>query len=163
MLLMSGGVSRYWQSANKMYYDELCMDDVRPGYSGFRPTKEIHDYGSPYNFNNRDFSSVYRRMHNIVYSYENGSLYRCFLIDGRYKKEEVIYTHFQKRDLFVDKLILHELIKDEKWIIIPNRFVKHEELDKNAIQRISPKKHGMNDVKLDLKYTLSKFYHSFHK
>ena len=158
-----GGVSRYWQSVNKMYYDELCMDDIRPGYSGFRPTKEIHGYGSPYNFKNRDFSSVYKRMHNIVYSYENGSLYRCFLLDGKYKREEVIYTHFQKRNLFVDELILHELLKDEKWIIIPNRFVKHEELNKDVIKRISPDKYGISDAKLDLKCTLSKFYHSIHK
>ena len=102
-------------------------------------------------------------MHNIVYSYENGSLYRCFLLDGKYKREEVIYTHFQKRNLFVDELILHELLKDEKWIIIPNRFVKHEELNKDVIKRISPDKYGISDAKLDLKCTLSKFYHSIHK
>ena len=83
-----GGVSRYWARQGKDYFYELLMDDIRAGYVKFRPTKEIHGYGSPYNEKNEDVSSLYKRMRNIVYSYENGSLFRVYHWEEKSKKKK---------------------------------------------------------------------------
>lgn len=153
-----GGISRYWSISKQPYYDELCMDDIRSGFTSFRTTKEMNGYGGPYNEMNKDLSAIYKKMQNIVYSYENGALYRCFIINGKFKKEEVMYAHFQKRNLSVDKDILEELISDEKWLIVPNYFTKWLQLDKNEVKKIAPKKFCINDLKLEIKLILFKIY-----
>ena len=149
-----GGVSRYWSISKQPYYDELCMDDIRSGFTNFRSTKEIQGFGSPYNELNEDLSAIYKRMKNIVYSYENGSLYRYYLLNGALKKEEILYVHFQKRNISIKENLLEELISDERWIIVPNHFMKWQSVSKKEVESIAPDKLYISDFKLRIKLAL---------
>lgn len=133
------------------------MDDIRSGFTNFHPTKEIHGFDSPYNELNEDLSATYKKMKNIIYSYENGSLYRCYLLNGEFEKEEVLYVHFQKRDLSINAGLL-ELISDDRWLVVPNYFTKWEPLSKKEIKRIAPDQPHFSDFKLRIKLTLYKVY-----
>lgn len=153
-----GGVSRYWSISKQPYYDELCMDDIRSGFTTFRPTKEMRGYGSPYHELNKDLSATYKKMRNIVYSYENGALYRCYLLNGKFEKEEVLYVHFQKRNLLLDRSLLGELISNQNWLIVPSYFTKWQPLDKKAVKCIAPNKLYISDFKLKIKTELFMCY-----
>lgn len=97
------GISSAWDKSGKDYYDELIMDDIRTNFKAFRPTKEVGDKTGPYSPKNVNESYIYRKMKNIFYKYDNGSLYRCFCLNHKKCAEEILYVHFQKRNLIVDK------------------------------------------------------------
>ena len=130
------------------------MDDIRSGFTNFRSTKEIQGFGSPYNELNEDLSAIYKRMKNIVYSYENGSLYRYYLLNGALNKEEILYVHFQKRNISIKENLLEELISDERWIIVPNHFMKWQSVSKKEVESIAPDKLYISDFKLRIKLAL---------
>lgn len=97
------GISGAWDKSGKDYYDELVMDDIRTGFNAFRPTKEIAENTGPYSKKNVNESNIYKKMKNVFYKYDNGSLYRCYCLNRKKCTEEILYVHFQKRDFIVDK------------------------------------------------------------
>lgn len=53
----------------------------------------------------------------FIYSYENGNLFRISIEHGRVVKDEIMYAHFQKRNMSVATETF------ERFLIIPNRFI----------------------------------------
>lgn len=131
-----GGVSSAWDKSGRVYYDELCMDDIMYTLDGFHPTKSIRGYGNPYHKNNVNQASKYRKMRNVVYAYENGKLFRCWNAHGEINKEEVLYVHFQKRNMNVDL----QQEEENSFLIVPDRFVDYKDLTQQLMKQLAPNK-----------------------
>ena len=93
-----GGISAAWQKEGLLQYDELVMDDIIPNWKGLFPTKILKGDLSPYHAEKYS-SKRYRQMKYILYSFENGKLFRHFLIKETLFSEEILYVHLQKRKM----------------------------------------------------------------
>ncbi len=82
------------------------------------PTKFIRVL---FNYESKEFyPEIYK---NALYVWNKGDLLRYYVENGKLMKEEFLYAHLQKRNMQVDKRIL----KDERFKIIPNEFLRIEE------------------------------------
>lgn len=118
------GVSSIWDEYNNAYYDDLCMDDIRVGFDGFHPTKEISGILSPYHKYNTNQVKQYKKMKNIYYEMVDGHLYRKWFYNKNIFSEEIIYVHFQKRTMKIE-------ISDcfcQKYIIVNNTFINSKHI-----------------------------------
>lgn len=79
------GVSNFWRKEHsERFYDKMVYDDI--------------------DYNKFHFITVHKKAEdkhrsNFVYSYEDGKLYRVFLEQKFVKRQEIMYVHFQKRNL----------------------------------------------------------------
>ena len=82
------------------------------------------------------FSMNDRKMCNVVYAYENGKLFRCWNAHGEINKEEVLYVHFQKRNMNVDL----QQEEENSFLIVPDRFVDYKDLTQQLMKQLAPNK-----------------------
>ena len=127
------GISGAWEKSGKDYYDELAMDDIRVGFRAFRLTKEISDKTGPYHRKNKNISGICKKMKNVFYRYRNGSLFRCYNLNGKSCSDEVLYVHFQKRNL----AICENLQQYDNYCIANNCFLNESHLfDSQSIKNL---------------------------
>ena len=91
-------------------------------------------------------------MRKIVYSYLNGKLERNWLQNGECFKEEVLYTHLQKRDMTVEEGVLDQ----DSFLIRDGQFIKYQEITRHNIRSIANERLTMNNIKIVAKYLLRK-------
>lgn len=145
------GVSGIWEKLGKDYFDELCMDDIRVGFDGFRLTKEISGCLSPYHSKNSNEFLKYKKMKYIYYDMHNGILKRRWFNDKCELSEEILYVHFQKRNM---KIKVNNLIQVKEYYIIDDSFVNRKKLITNYVKKTQ--KDTFKNKYLRLKYNLYK-------
>lgn len=97
------GLSDKWKSLYpEKIWDSRLFDDIR--------IPEI----------NMNFVSVFHPEYSdcLIFLYENSKLFRIYLIDGKIKKEETLYAHFQKR-----KFMKIKTDNYNNYLIVPNKFI----------------------------------------
>lgn len=113
-----GGVSKFWDLSGQPYYDDLVYDDIRGNLDGFHTTKENSGWGNPYHrYNDISQAKNFRQMKNIIYSYEQGKLYRVYNYKSTIQQQEILYVHFKKRNMNIDANL-----NTTKFFIVPNAF-----------------------------------------
>lgn len=70
------------------------------------------------------------------FEWENGKLFNVIIKDNRKLKKEIMYVHFQKRKMELEKT---KKIED-KFYILPNKFIFHEITNKDIIELCDTKK-----------------------
>lgn len=101
------GMSLVWRSfKSELLYDEIIFDDIHALKGHFVSCQK--EKKEP-------------MVKNVIFLYENGTLYRCYEVNGVMKTEETMYVHFQKRDMIV------ETENFSKYLIVPNRFIPYDE------------------------------------
>ncbi len=116
------GTGRYWfdHRADRLY-DEIVFDDLDWHDWQF---KDVHKH-----------DTIDKGRRHFIYQFENGNLYRCFWEDGHVGREEIMYAHFQKRDMKTETPVA------DCFTIVPNKFVEYEPhlthayLKKNTLPR----------------------------
>lgn len=110
------GTSRYWDKyLPERFYKEIIFDDLNCYKYAFIPLfkKGKEDIGR-----------------HIIYSYENGKLFRIYDSNGNINKKEIMYVHFQKRQMKIETPVC------ENFLIIPNSFIAFiENLNSNDLKR----------------------------
>lgn len=69
-----------------------------------------------------------------IFRWESGNLYRVFLKGDELGEQEVVYVHFLKRPMQLDN---PNICNDDSFLIIPNRFVKDQQLSYKKVLRLS--------------------------
>lgn len=107
------GVSGYWVKylPNK-FYREIVFDDLDCNKYAFSPL----------------FKKIMGK--NLVYSYENGKLYRLYESSNRkICKEETMYVHFQKRSMKIETPV------SDRFMMVPNSFIPYiDRIDADTLQ-----------------------------
>lgn len=99
------GTGKMWeQEKGDKLYQAILFDDI--------------------NINRHDFVAVHKKDQDkgkkcFIYSFENGSLFRVFLKDGQVGREEIMYVHFQKRNLKI------ATTASNYFTIIPNMYIDY--------------------------------------
>ena len=113
------GTGRYWfDHLSDRLYDEIIFDDLNWKEFCFVDVHKCHI---------QDKDRKY-----FVYSFENGKLFRCFWEKDHVGREEIMYVHFQKRNMKVETDV------SDYFTIIPNKFIAYishldyDFLEKNA-------------------------------
>lgn len=73
---------------------------------------------------------------NQIFRWSKDGLYRIYVYDNKVYKQSIAYVHFLKRPM---KLEDSSLENDEAYLIIPNKFIKDEELTARKIYKYSRK------------------------
>ncbi len=138
------GISQFWRQDGKPCYGKLCYDDIIPGTENFQPTQLIPGgFIGPYHDQPCE-AAHFRKMKNIVYSFQNGTLQRCYVRDGRLYQEEVLYVHLQKRKMQMDEELktgqLHH------FLIVPNRFAVFEPPTVEALTILAPEQQKHKNI-----------------
>ena len=99
-----GGTSRYWnEHLSNRFFKASLIDDVLPLTYSFLSRRVVVDHLD---------------LQKVMFSFEQGKLYRYGLCNGRVKRVESLYVHFQKRHLFVCTPV------SDSFSIIPNKYIK---------------------------------------
>lgn len=100
------GTGKYWfEKLRERLYDEIIFDDLKWSKYQF---VDVHKYILD---KNRKF---------FIYSYENGKLFRCFWENDCIGREEIMYVHFQKRNMKVKTPV------SDFFTIVPNMFTEYK-------------------------------------
>lgn len=112
------GTSRYWAKfIPEKFYCGIPFDDLDCFKYPFTPLFQ----------KKRKFTESV-----LIYTYEKGKLYRVFAENTNLKKCEIMYVHFQKREMEI------KITLQEKYMIVPNSFVPFlEDLTYNDLNRFN--------------------------
>lgn len=112
------GTSRYWAKfLPEKFYRGIPFDDLDCFKYPFTPLFQKE---------RETTKSV------LIYTYEKGKLYRVFAENTNLKKCEIMYVHFQKREMEI------KIPLQEKYMIVPNSFVPFlENLTYNDLNRFN--------------------------
>lgn len=128
------GLSECWHRDKKPYYGKLIYDDLTVGVEDFRPVNITPGgYIGPYH-DQPDESKRFRRMHNILYHWDSGTLERCWVEKGELHREETAYVHMQKRKMTYDPAVLG----NDRFLIVPDAFLPHRKLTAEILQELAP-------------------------
>lgn len=128
------GLSECWLQDGLPYYGKLIYDEPTVGVEDFRPVNITPGgYIGPYH-NQPDESGRFRRMKNILYRWNQGTLERCWTEKAQLSFEEIAYVHLQKRKMSYDP----ECLGSDAFLIVPNRFLPSRELTADIVQQLSP-------------------------
>lgn len=106
------GVSRYWdENMHDRFYQAYPFDDIDCTLGHFEA-----------NMRRKELSNL----SDFIYSFENGALYRVSLNGDNIEKDEIMYVHFQKRDMSISTA------PSDKFMMVPNRYISY-------IDHINPK------------------------
>jgi len=97
------------------YFDEICHDRFYQAY----PFDDIDCTQGEFIAQMRR-CELSRKKH-FIYSFENGLLFRISIEDGKIVKDEIMYAHFQKRNMSIDTKPC------ERFLIVPNRYIDYME------------------------------------
>lgn len=114
------GISDLWK-----HYDEKAIYDI----------KHFDDICVLYSHYN--FLSVFNpeKSNYLIFQYQNNKLYRIFIDKkGVIRKEETLYAHFQKREIFKIKTT-----NFHNYLIIPNSFIDYQEITIKSLYRWAKK------------------------
>ena len=144
-------MSNAWNMSDSPVFDELLFDDIRPGMDGLRPSKELKGGKSgPYHEGQTDTSSEYKKMRHICYEmdYELPKLQRVYIKNNSLLKSEVLYVHFQKRNLFLGKEMITDFEANYKHIlIVPNKIIPSQTVEAYTVRKIKPAHYSVKDIK----------------
>ena len=139
------GLSECWRRDGNPCYGELCFDDILIMAEDFRPVQLLPGgYVGPYHDQPCE-AGRFRKMRNIGYDFHDGILERCWVQKGEVHREEVMYTHFQKRKMQVDAALTESALR--RFVIIPNRFIPHTELTAEKLRSLAPTNRSMATTK----------------
>lgn len=130
------GVSAIWKICGMPQFEEHCMDDIRVGFKGLKPTKTMKAMWRTYDKNE---AVKYKTMRNVIYSYEGGRLFRIWRKNGDRNKiyrEEIIYIHLQRRAM---RVMLADL-SGESFLIRDGEFIESEQVTRKNIKKICNEK-----------------------
>lgn len=114
------GLSRIWkQQKSDRFYDEIIFDDIHQLYGHFCSAQKI---------------KVETRVKNVIFEYKHGVLRRYYELDDGVRSEETLYVHFQKRNMSID------VSNADKYLMVPNRFIKHETITLELLRRYGKRK-----------------------
>lgn len=131
------GISQCWRQDGKPCYGELCYDDVITGMEDFRPCQQIPGgFVGPYHAQPGEISR-FRKMKNVLYSFSNGTLERCWVQNGLVHREETLYLHLQKRKMLVDNSLKGQALCE--FFVVPNRFLSPAPLTVETLKTLAPK------------------------
>lgn len=102
------GLSDKWVFLHKdKVYQTVDFDDIRVPHNRY------------------DFESIGKGLKNLIFEYSNKKLYRMYLDNNKVRKEESLYVHFQKRNIFK-----YNVNPDaDNYIIIPNKFIPYKPIN----------------------------------
>lgn len=99
------GTGAYWDKfRNHKLYNQIIFDDI---------------YYLKHEFVTVHKKELDRHRSNFIYSFENGQLFRVFNENNTVKKEEIMYVHFQKRNLAIQTKV------SNFFTIVPNRYISY--------------------------------------
>ena len=127
-------INRVFDACGKSIYKDLLLADLKV---------------TPYNFVCNHFSQQEEyKNKNQIFEWDNGTLYRVYVFDGKIFKEEFGYVHFLRR------IIENELSSNmvNHFLIIPNRLIDYEELTVEKILKWSSPHFYWNYYKKRLKW-----------
>lgn len=102
------GINRVFDAFNKSIYKDLLFADLQV---------------KPYNFILHHFSAEEQNAATRqIFEWNNGSLFRHYVSEGRVQSEEFFYIHFLRRRMKNDLLGAQE----EKFLIVPNKFIPYQ-------------------------------------
>lgn len=104
------------QEKIKVYYD-YHIADINPYHFLFKRT--MYDYSLPYK---RGRIVKVEEVGKQLFLWEDGRLFRCYMLNGELQKEELRYFHFQKRMM----RILPGTYESQRLIIVPNKVFPFE-------------------------------------
>lgn len=99
------GTGIYWMKVlNDRLYNKIIFDDI--------------------NYKRHEFITVHKKeldkgRKHFIYSFENGKLFRVFEQNGKVGKEEIMYVHFQKRNLSI------QTEASNYFTIVPNKIITY--------------------------------------
>ncbi len=116
------GISNYLRRElnDDVFWDEIDFDDILTTSSNFKPAQKL----------NQGYI-------NSIYEYNNGNLFRIYQTPetgDTILKEEVLYVHFQKRDLTVETSDLSH------YFIVPDRFINPVSIDLVTLKKLGKEK-----------------------
>lgn len=117
-----GGMNKMVEQSGKKQYKDDCMDDIMVKYYNFCPVKIYEKY---------KLSNVKPYKLNIAYSFNKGILIQHLKINNKIELNESMYVHFQKRKMDIN-LDMNNL---ERFIMIPNKFIKYEDIDEKFLDK----------------------------
>lgn len=112
-----------WQKCFSI--NESCYYDEEGGLEPYLISTELPNYLAvdfdnilpPWRFDHFYIINFPEKSQNVVYSFEYGKLYRCYLNKAKVKKEEISYLHYPKRQL---KCLSKSC---DKYLIVPNKII----------------------------------------
>lgn len=139
------GISECWLRDGKPSFDKLCFDDIIIMAEDFRPMQRIPGgFVGPYH-NQPSEVSRFRKMRNILYSFCDGKLERCWVQNGTVCREERLYVHFQKRKMQVSDDLLPGSLSH--FLAVPNRFLPPVPLTIDTLKQLAPKSRSKATLK----------------
>lgn len=96
------GTSRYWDKyLPERFYQAIPFDDL-----------DCYKYA---------FTPLFKKNigKHFIYSYENGKLFRIYELNNKIGKQEIMYVHFQKRQMKIETSV------HEKFMMVPNSFINY--------------------------------------
>lgn len=96
-------------------YDERVFVDCQYMYNSFRWS---------------NFAYWSEPVQKCIFAFENGKLYMMQSVNKVVEKKEILYVHFQKRNMNI------EIDRFSRYLIIPNKFTEYRELNSEEIQKI---------------------------
>lgn len=111
------GTSSFWmQNLKDRFIDIICFDDI-----------DCMEYP----FISQMRRKEYEGCKNMIFSYENGSLFRIYEKNDLIHKSETMYVHFQKRRMEVNTSAT------SKFLMIPNSYEKYEDIvSRNQLEKL---------------------------
>lgn len=135
------GTSTYWvNNLSDRFFESICFDDI-----------DCMEYPFISQMRRKEYSGC----KNIIYSYEDGTLYRIYEKDGKINKYETMYVHFQKREMNINTAV------EAKFIMIPNSYEPYEEI--TSLSRLQTLGHRPNFYPQRYKLKWKDFKSKFHK
>ena len=68
----------------------------------------------------------------FVFEYVNGKINRVAVDRSQIFRDEFMYVHFLKREMDIEVLN-----NDDKWLVVPNKIIKHHDIDIKDIQSLN--------------------------
>ena len=128
------GLSECWLRDGLPCYGKLIYDDLTVGVEDFRPVNITPGgFIGPYH-NQPDESGRFRKMKNILYRWNQGTLERCWVHQGTLHREETAYVHMQKRKMLYDP----EILAEDAFLIVPGTFLPDRPLSAPVLQEFCP-------------------------
>jgi hypothetical protein len=97
------GINYIFKQNNIRMYDEIIFRDIYVGKYGFYP----------YQLMKKEY------VKNNIYLFEKGSLFRLGLMNNELIKNEILYVHFQKRNMEINGIYSNDRI-----LIAPNKYIR---------------------------------------
>lgn len=118
MVLKSSAIYGYDESIDG-YHKGFAGELIDSGYKFFDNSEYIADI----DFRHHPFRIINNSQYTNIFTFEEGKTYRIYSENNKIKKEEVMYIHFQKRNMINNVSEIYN-----KYLVYPNKFDKYDDI-----------------------------------